>query len=363
MDAELAKVVKRNNILENKAETWQIQFQKFRAFVESFNKELADLRVKIEAGKREQRRLTGNIDQQKADQVRLAFRLSSTERQRDDALGALRLQQGVAEDLEKERDRSMKEIAALQYANATLIQQRDQAQRVVLSLRSLIGGQAYHMEHIVRSIGPSHELVEHVRQGCPDADNEDSALSVSEDHGKRSEPPLRRTASAASFGGWDGVKGHLWSHASERYSTQSVHNVADRHLRERTNAIADIIRSIGEQCAAAVECLQLANEAADITRTTEAETGDATSNANLSTGERPPSGRLRGTFRGDGHVTPTSDRSSVPPTPGLVHQWSSTTLSVVSTATTAHTARDSTREASARVPIVIDGRINGSYDD
>lgn len=355
MDTELAKVAKRNNVLEQEAETWKAQFQKFQAFVESLNKELAELRVKIEAGKREQRRLTGIIDQQKDDQARLALRLSGTERQRDNALEALVLQQGIAEDLEKERDRNRKEIAALQHANTTLAQQRDQAQRVVLHLRSLISGQAHHMEHIVRSIGSSNELAEHVRQGFEDADDEDSALSANENTVRRS-GPSRRAASAASTS-TDSLETRQSSRASKRYSTQSVHDVADRHLREKTDAIADIIRNISEQCAAAVEGLQLANEAADLARLSDGET-DATSNANLSADERPSSSmsrRTSGTSRETGQGTPTSDRSSVPPTPELVHQRSSTALSMASTAPTAYTARDSVRESSGRMKFVMDG--------
>lgn len=367
MDTELAKVAKRNNILEQEAETWKVQFQKFQAFVESLNKELAELRVKIEAGKREQRRLTGIIDQQKDDQARLALRLSGTERQRDNALEALVLQQGIAEDLEKERDRNRKEIAALQHANATLVQQRDQAQRVVLHLRSLISGQAHHMEHIVRSIGSSTELAEHVKQGFEDADDEDSALSANENTARRN--ASRRTASAASTDGHDTLESRLSSRASKRYSTQSVHDVADRHLREKTDAIADIIRNISEQCAAAVEGLQLANEAADIHRAavlSEAETEDMTSNANLSADEGPSSvasrGTSRRTSRDNGHVTPTSDRSSVPPTPELVHHRSSTALSMASTAPTAYTARDSIRETASRTNIASDESVDGTNE-
>lgn len=362
MDTELAKVAKRNSVLEQEAETWKVQFQKFQAFVESLNKELAELRVKIEAGKREQRRLTGIIDQQKDDQARLALRLSGTERQRDNALEALVLQQGIAEDLEKERDRNRKEIAALQHANATLIQQRDQAQRVVLHLRSLISGQAHHMEHIVRSIGSSTELAEHVKQGYEDADDEDSALSANENSTKRGTSSSRRAASAASLEGQDGIDGRLSSRANKRYSTQSVHDVADQHLREKTDAIADIIRNISEQCAAAVEGLQLANEAAEIARMSEAETEDATSTAGQSADERPASSMSRATSRDQGRTTPSSEHSSVPPTPELVHQRSSTALSVASTAPTAYTARDSIRESSSRMKIVTDESVDGSHD-
>ena len=107
MDTELSKVNKRNNHLEQELETWKGQFLKFQAFVDQLNKELAELRTKIEGHKRETRRLTGMIDQQKDEAARLALRLSGTERQRDSAMEALVLQQGIAEDLERERNRNV----------------------------------------------------------------------------------------------------------------------------------------------------------------------------------------------------------------------------------------------------------------
>jgi hypothetical protein len=46
-----------------------------------------------------------------------------------------------------------------------------------------------------------------------------------------------------------------------RLSQLSMADVADRHLRDKTDAIAYIIRNISEQCAAAVEGLELARSA------------------------------------------------------------------------------------------------------
>ena len=358
MDTELQKVSKRNNYLEQEVETWKLQFQKFQAFVESLNKELAELRVKIESHKRENRRLTGLIDQQKDDAARLTLRLSGTERQRDNALEALVLQQGIAEDLEKERSRNRKEIAALQHSNGGLQRQRDEAQRVVLHLRSLITGQTHHMEHIVRSIGSSAELQDYINAGYEDA-SEDIDDNASEAEHPSTDSQDVTPAMEKQL--------HTKSRNSKRYSTLSMTDVADRHLREKTDAIADIIRNISEQCAAAVEGLQLANDAAEIddhddegddvddSYTNDAPSsggpsrdpsGDSTS-ANLSPIDQQPISKSgnrshSATSRtGTGHLTPTSERSSIPPTPDLVHQRSSTALSMASTAPTNYTARES----------------------
>src|SRR5436305_3905569 len=157
----------------------EIQFLKFQAFAEQLTKETQELKIKIENHKRENRRLTTLIDQQKDDAARLTVRLAGTEKQRDDALEALVLQQEIAEELERERKRNKKELAALQHTNATIIRQRDEAQRVVLHLRSLISGQTHHMEHIIRSIGDNSDLTDHIEEGFEDLpdDEENGSLT------------------------------------------------------------------------------------------------------------------------------------------------------------------------------------------
>lgn len=361
MDTELAKVTKRNNYLEQEVETWKLQFQKFQAFVESLNKELAELRVKIESHKRENRRLTGLIDQQKDDAARLALRLAGTERQRDNALEALALQQGIAEDLEKERSRNRKEIAALQHTNQTLQRQRDEAQRVVLHLRSLITGQTHHMEHIVRSIGSASELADYIHEGYDDAETEDGEQDESVQDADRlgnvTSRASKRVSRAGSIDGQDvtpAMENKLLASSkrvSKRYSNLSMSDVADRHLRDKTDAIADIIRNISEQCAAAVEGLQLANEAAGVDDEDDedqidgeehSEVSPSTMHAQTESENLSPADHLNTDSRTDtGHLTPQSERSSIPPTPDLVHQRSSTALSMASSVPTNYTARES----------------------
>ena len=357
MDTELSKVAKRNNYLEQELETWKLQFQKFQAFQDQLNKELSQLRGKIESHQRENRRLTGLIDQQKDDAARLTLRLSGTERQRDRALEALVLQQGIAEDLERERSRNKKELAALQHTTQTIERQRDEAQRVVIHLRSLITGQAHHMEHIVRSIGSGPELSDYINEGYDDVEDDEQVEDV--DHSI--EQPAAKDAGVVA-----NIKNLISSRSqraitpadgqdvtpamenalltagqrnSKRFSALSMSDVADRHLRDKTDAIADIIRNISEQCAAAVEGLQLANQAV------EAEENDMDDSA-------PQEEKFMGHAREDssatqasemlavdtrahnGHLTPSSERSSIPPTPDLVHQRSSTALSMASSVPT-----------------------------
>lgn len=363
MDMELTKVSKRNNFLVEELESWKQQFLKFQAFAEQLTKETQDLKVKIENHKRENRRLTNLIDQQKDDAARLAVRLSGTEKQRDDALEALVLQQEIAEELERERKRNKKELGAMQHTSSTLTRQRDEAQRVVLHLRALIDGQAHHMEHIVKSLSTAPELTEYIEEGFDEDDEESS--QTSEQVEKKSEVAIRtskmpgalptrpqsrlvssrtasRTFSRAGAGAGNHLDGEdvspdmedrLLSNMSnrKRLSTMSMADVADRHLRDKTDAIAYIIRNISEQCAAAVEGLQLAQRADN-----EEEDNLGQKGRIVSRSENGQPSTAQGSEFGDDrsdYLDPARG-SSVPPTPDLVHNRSSTSMSMASASTT-----------------------------
>ncbi|KAI1801472.1 AEX-3 domain-containing protein [Daldinia bambusicola] len=299
MDTELSKVTKRNNYLVEELESWKQQFLKFQAFAETLTKETQDLKVKIETHKRENRRLGGLIDQQKDDNARLSVRLTGTEKQRDDALEALVLQQEIAEELERERKRNKKELAALQHTNVTIIRQRDEARRVVLHLRSLIGGQSHHMEHLVQSLTTRDDLASEIEEGFDEEEEQDGQY-------------LRNP-----------------SRANKRHSTASFSDVADRHLKDKTDAISHIIRNIAEQCQAAVEGLQLAQDA-------EIESSRSPRRAsNLSTAPSDDGHSVATSEVGDdSHLHPSGRVSSIPPTPDLIPNRSSTSMSMASTMTT-----------------------------
>ncbi|KAK1596009.1 DENN domain-containing protein [Colletotrichum navitas] len=321
MDTELNKVTKRNNYLNEELESWKQQFLKFQAFAEQLTKETQDLKAKIETHKRENRRLASLIDQQKDDNGRLNVRLGATEKQRDDALEALVLQQEIAEELERERKRNKKELAALQHTNMTILRQRDEARRVVLHLRSLIGGQSHHMEHLVQSLTKPDDLEREIEEGFEPEVGEDGVAPRDADANQA------RLLSAAA-------------EANKRLSTSSFKDVADRHLKDKTDAIAHIIRNIAEQCQAAVEGLQLAQDADFDER--------AASAARLRAQRRRSN--LSGAHSDDGHETqsnatsdigddsllhPANGRiSSIPPTPDLVPNRSSTAMSFASSAAT-----------------------------
>ena len=328
-----------------------MQFLKFQAFAEQLTKETQDLKVKIESHKRENRRLTLLIDQQKDDAARLTVQLSGTEKQRDDALEALVLQQEIAEELERERKRNKKEMAELQHANATLIRQRDESQRVVLHLRSLINGQTHHMEHIVQSLNQTTGLSSYIAEGYEDADDLDEHGSVASSENMGISKRLadlrhesRHARSSVSYDSESKAEGEhvtpemenrffnfVLSEKSGRASRLSMADVADRHLRDKTDAIAHIIRNISEQCAAAVEGLQLAHDADQDDDLNE---GKKVHDENLAPSEDGHEHSVRTDSSETGEessfLNPKRRYSSIPSTPDLVHNRSSTSMSMVS---------------------------------
>lgn len=345
MDTELSKVTKRNNFLVEELETWKQQFLKFQTFAEQLTKETSELKVKIENHKRENRRLTALIDQQKDDLARLTLRLSGTEKQCDDALEALVLQQEIAEELERERKRNQKELAALQQANATLTRQRDEAQRIVVHLRSLIDGQAHHMEHLLRSIGSAPDISEYIKQtyenALEDPEEEDSSRNESKRASSSSTASSRssyyRAESRRRRSGGDGnVSAESLLNIGKQHTRKSrlsMSDVADRYLRDKTDAIADIIRNISEQCAAAVEGLHRAQDAE--LGDPDDDDDDANRHDGGDDGHDDRRSVHEGSELGDGdhsYLNP-DNRSSVPPTPDLVHNRSSTSMSMVSSST------------------------------
>lgn len=277
------------------------------------------------------------------------MRLSGTEKQRDDALEALVLQQEIAEELERERKRNKKEIAALQHTNITILRQRDEAQRVVLHLRSLINGQTHHMEHIVRSLANPEEIAGFIEEGFEDdVEEPDDVAEVARKEGasedqnafdsRASSRANRRSRMLDGENATPEMEARLLTgnkRSSKRFSQLSIIDVADRHLRERTDAIAHIIRNIADQCAAAVEGLQLAHDA-------EVEADEISHgqhnhrSSNLSAIAASDDGQsAQGSEVGDDSLLhPNGLASSIPPTPDLVHNRSSTSMSISSATTT-----------------------------
>ena len=265
------------------------------------------------------------------------MRLAGTEKQRDEALEALVLQQEIGEELERERKRNKKHLASLQDTNETILRQRDEAQRVVIHLRALIDGQAHHMEHIVRSLNDAPEISGYAEEGYSedDGDRGPGTVRPSPLASRRSSRASSRTASRASTVDGRGLDVEDVNPDMERrffnspltmkrFSQVSVADVADRHLRDKTDAIADIIRNISEQCAAAVEGLHLAQVAAHDHSTSDSE--DEDDDRELASGTHEQE------IRDDASLlSPNDALSSIPPTPDLIHHRSSTAMSMAST--------------------------------
>ena len=313
---------------------------------EQLNKEAQDLKVKIETHKRENRRLAAAVEQSKTDAARLTTRLQKSEKLREEAIDALMLQQELAETLEREREKNLREISQLKHHNKNITRQKEEAQRVVVHLRSLITGQTRHMEHIVGSIYtapaslPVAEPVSEHLEAEEDVDDNKSITSE-RSHSRaslsnrlstiKSSTSLRRLSRRL-----DGEKPAYENRVfnspsgsrSKRLSETSLLDIADRHLRDKTEAIANIIRNISDQCTAAVEALQLARDADELDFSDE-QTNTQTSS---STVDQLETASDLGFDDAESTVSKTSKVSTIPPTPDLIR--TSTALSMNSLSTT-----------------------------
>jgi hypothetical protein len=240
--------------------------------------EAQELKSKIEEKKREARRLTLIIDEQKTNEQHLQRKLDRSERHREEVCEALAHLQALTEDLETERTKLKVDLASMRNANEHTSSQRDEALKVVLHLRKLIDGQAHLLEDIVQTL-PQEEVSADesdvtaqpslkpaldrlaVPTALEVASRSPSVMSNREKlDGADVSPEMedkffdgsRTPGSSSGFPrGLDRAK---------RYSLASISDVADKSLKEKTSAIADIIKNISEQCARAVDTLHLVDE-------------------------------------------------------------------------------------------------------
>lgn len=201
------------------------------------------------------------------------------------------------------------------------------------------------MEHIVRTLGKD-ELAEYIENGYEEDDLED----IAEEGGREeAEEPRRvesRTSSRAQSRGADvspDMETRLYNSPStrnsKRLSNMSIIDVADRHLRDKTDAIAHIIRNISEQCAAAVEGLQLAHdadaEAEEMSSRQQRRLAALSRHSNVSNATASEDEQSAQSDTNDESLLrPNGRTSSIPPTPDLIHNRSSTSMSIASVTTT-----------------------------
>jgi len=195
-------------------------------------------------------------------------------------------------------------------------------------------------------LGNSTELSDFIEQGYDEIPEEPAESGRRTPDARslkrfsRSLSRLRLTASSRASSIDDDVTPEMEHHLlnmdkqQRRLSQLSMSDVADRYLRDKTDAIATIIRNISEQCAAAVEGLHLARNAEDENPARKQERL-VNNLATSSDDGRDSSAREEGSEMGEesGFLSPDNHGSSIPPTPDLVHNRSSTSMSMISSST------------------------------
>jgi hypothetical protein len=220
------------------------------------------------------------------------------------------------------------------------MRQRDEARRVVLHLRSLISGQSHHMEHLVKSLTTPDELVAEIAAGLQVIDDdEDTTVDGTSNRTNTAFPRPQCRPLWLVCTNLDTIEAESrfiknLTAATKRLSSSSFKDVADRHLKDKTDAIAHIIRNIAEQCHAAVESLAMAQDV-DIDDSDSAPTRASRRGSNLSAAPSDDGHSAVTSEAGDETMLHPNGRiSSIPPTPDLIPNRSSTSMSIASTATT-----------------------------
>ena len=229
----------------------------------------------------------------------------------------------------------------------------------------------------MRSLNEAPELSNYIQEGYEDiAEDAEDHESLSSSEAAQQEPNLlnesRRSVSRTSTDDSTKIDDEKVTPEMEsrffspltsnsRGNRLSMTDVADRHLRDKTDAIAYIIRNISDQCAAAVEGLHLAhnaeNEDSDSVdpdlQSSESNTGHKHTSSDGDVSMHTDVSQLgasddsadhdSGHGESTGHLTPNNETkrsrspaSSVPPTPDLVggHEArSSTSMSGYSNST------------------------------
>lgn len=196
------------------------------------------------------------------------------------------------------------------------------------------------MEHLVQSLGKSPDLAEYIEGGYDEDDLEDIAEESKAEENETAVSQYDSRASSRSNTHSKDMSPEMETRLrnglrnSKRYSQMSIVDVADRHLRDKTDAIAHIIRNISDQCAAAVEGLQLAHDADAEAEETARNHKRAHRASNLSTATASDDGHSASEMGDDSLLQPSGRASSIPPTPDLIHNRSSTAMSISSSTTT-----------------------------
>lgn len=261
LDNEIQRINKRNTFLLDEVTNWKEAFSRFEAFAKRLTLEATDMKGKIEEHRRESRRLSSMLDQQKSEAAMLEFKLKDTEKERDTALRKAEKHKSLVYQIQSEKE-TMKGILQEYQSNYKILSvERQEANRIVGELKDIMNGKSNDLQNVLEALNNAVseekltglslaaatleiDRLEDVQEESEDCEH--SAVAASD------EPPITpdevKSRPLSFFG----------NRQSKRFSTNSrvsLLDPVDKLMREKTDAIADIIRSIQGSCNEAVKVL------------------------------------------------------------------------------------------------------------
>ncbi|GAA5826786.1 hypothetical protein JCM5353_003234 [Sporobolomyces roseus] len=113
LETKLSKLDQKLAHLMTESSEWRDNFEVFKAYSERLSKESLALKTRLEKERREARRLTGLVEQERARHYELETSLEATEVAREQALAELASAESIRHDLEQQRAIILNEMQAL----------------------------------------------------------------------------------------------------------------------------------------------------------------------------------------------------------------------------------------------------------
>lgn len=238
MTTEVSKVSKRNDFLVNELSTWKSQFEKFSAVAENLTKQSLELKSKIEYYKLENRKLCLLVKERAKETVELKSAHNSARHRID--------------DLEKERQHLKEKLRVLSTQRDVLLSQRNEVEAVLKSLRQLIEAQPAAVVDIIERQVSDELRTSQIAMDSPESllkaqvksDRQSITSKVSQSPFQTGFAQLANSVHPSK----DSV--NLDARSANR---NSISEVADAVVKEKTKEITDLINRITADCISAID--------------------------------------------------------------------------------------------------------------
>lgn len=240
MGTEISKLTKRNEFLLDELNTWKTQFEKFQIVAQDLTKQSLELKRKIETYKAENRQLNALIKER-------ALEYAVLKQDRDKIVHE-------NDDLVKEKQHLKEKLRISKKQNEVLLQQREEVEGVLRSLRQLIQTQPAALVDIIEG-RPDEEAQAEAEADFAAADAA-ATFAVSTPAGAVDDAASMKLETTSEFARALAMDRRISMHSKR----SSISDVADAVVREKTKEITNLINRITADCVAAIDRINVSDD-------------------------------------------------------------------------------------------------------